>query len=365
MFRYTDQICKKCFLQNDPFHKVLLNEENICSLCAKSSPKEYERDWVALEKRFVSHLDRVRGTAPYDGLIMMSGGKDSAYLADLLKNRYGMNLLCLIIDINYEYPETFSNARTIASKLDLPYVIFRQNPEIMRRYYSFLFTTPEIAQLDGGQVCTFCGRFLIQTGSSFAKRMGIPLVFSGHNPDQIFLMGESIQKTQEQEILIEFIMEILSEETDKSLEIWRKNYGEPTLPLFPDSIHAEDTELLFPFQYFPYRPEAMMEHVKEHLGWLPIKRFSKTYIASGCRLVKLWAYISYLNNTNSYVDFELCNQIRNGSLSSETVRKFYAEAEVDYKELAALVVELDIVEPMKVMLAPYGVKSEQLLCLLP
>ena len=137
MFRYTNHVCRKCFLQNDPFHKVTLNEDGVCSLCAKPAPGEARRDWDALEKRFAAHLDRVRGTRPYEGLIMMSGGKDSAYLADLLKETYGMRLLGFIIDINYEYPETFENAKTIARKLDLPYVVFRQEPEAMRRYYRF------------------------------------------------------------------------------------------------------------------------------------------------------------------------------------------------------------------------------------
>ena len=300
MFRYTNHVCKKCFLQNDPFHKVTLNEDGVCSLCAKPAPEEARRDWDALDKRFAAHLDRVRGTRPYEGLIMMSGGKDSAYLADLLKETYGMRLLGFIIDINYEYPETFENAKTIARKLDLPYVVFRQEPEAMRRYYRFLF-----------------------------------------------------------------LMETLSEETGKALARWRESYGEPELPLFPDSIHVEGTELLFPFQYFPYRPEAMMRHVRERLQWLPIKRFSKTYIASGCRLVKLWAYMAYLNNTNSYVDFEFCNQIRNGTLSADTVRQFYEQAEIDYEELAELIAELDMAGPMKALLTPYGEKAEALLRLLP
>ena len=365
MFRYTNHVCKKCFLQNDPFHKVTINEDGVCSLCAKPAPEEARRDWDALEKRFAAHLDRVRGTRPYEGLIMMSGGKDSAYLADLLKETYGMRLLGFIIDINYEYPETFENAKTIARKLDLPYVVFRQEPEAMRRYYRFLFTEKALLQPDGGQVCTFCGRFLIHSACAFARRMGIPLVFSGHNPDQIFLMGESIHNTPEQDVLIEFLMETLSEETGKALARWRESYGEPELPLFPDSIHVEGTELLFPFQYFPYRPEAMMRHVRERLQWLPIKRFSKTYIASGCRLVKLWAYMAYLNNTNSYVDFEFCNQIRNGTLSADTVRQFYEQAEIDYEELAELIAELDMAGPMKALLTPYGEKAEALLRLLP
>mgnify|MGYP000497251371 FL=1 len=68
-------------------------------------------------------------------------------------------------------------------------------------------------------------------------------------------MGESIHNTPEQDVLIEFLMETLSEETGKALARWRESYGEPELPLFPDSIHVEGTELLFPFQYFPYRPK--------------------------------------------------------------------------------------------------------------
>ena len=43
MFRYTNHVCKKCFLQNDPFHKVTLNEDGVCSLCAKPAPEEARR----------------------------------------------------------------------------------------------------------------------------------------------------------------------------------------------------------------------------------------------------------------------------------------------------------------------------------
>lgn len=352
-------------MQNDPFHKVTLNDEGLCSLCDKPHTEESERDWEALEKRFAARIDRVRGTRPYEGLIMMSGGKDSAYLADLLTGTYGMRLLGFIVDIGYEYPETFENAKTIAQKLGLPYVVFRQAPETMRRYYRFLFTEQALLQPDGGQVCTFCGRFLIHSAGVFARRMGIPLLFSGHNPDQIFLMGESIHKTPEQEVLIDFLMETLTEETEKALHLWRERHGEPEPSLFPDSLHVDGTELLFPFQYFPYRPAAMMRHVRERLQWAPIKRFSKTYIASGCRLVKLWAYMAYLNETNSYVDFEFCNQIRNGTLARDTVRLFYEQAAIDFEELAELVVELDMAQSMKDLLAPYGERAGALIRLLP
>ena len=45
--------------------------------------------------------------------------------------------------------------------------------------------------------------------------------------------------------------------------------------------------------------------------------------------------------------FEFCNQIRNGTLSADTVRQFYEQAEIDYEELAELIAELDMAGPMK------------------
>ena len=55
----------------------------------------------------------------------------------------------------------------------------------------------------------------------------------------------------------------------------------------------------------------------------------------------------------------------NGTLSADTVRQFYEQAEIDYEELAELIAELDMAGPMKALLTPYGEKAEALLRLLP
>ena len=352
MFRYTHNTCTRCHLQQDVFHKVTLNQQGVCSFCTKNivSPK---RDWERLQNIFEEKLHKAKGKGQYDGLIMLSGGKDSAYMAHLLTKKYNMKLLGFIIDINFEYPETFDNAATIARKLDMPYVTFRQDPELMRKYYAFLFCNKDIHQDDCGQVCTFCGRFLIQSATDFASRMDIPLVFSGHNPDQIFLMGESIEDDPARLLTMEFNMEVVAEETEKARGAWGKKWRETekNLPnrqqsnrLFPTMIHSKGVELVFPYQHFPYEPEKMIETVKKELGWVPIKRFSKTYIASGCSLVKLWAYLAYSNNTNSYVDFEFSNQVREGVLSHDKVAQFYDQSDKGYDELAEIVMELGIRE---------------------
>ncbi len=360
MYRYTEKICKKCHLQEDAFHGITLNEQGLCSLCVKIS-KSPKRDWDNLQKDFETKLDNVRGHLPYEGMIMMSGGKDSAYMANLLKKKYGMNLLAFIIDNNYEYPETFDNAKTIAHKLDMPYIFYRQDPKLMRQYYQVLFCEDALSQQDCGQVCTFCGRFLIRTATDFARCMGIPLVFSGHNPEQIFLMGESIETDLERLTIMEFTMELVAEDTQKASEVWGKITPAHTNRLFPRSLAPKDVSLVFPFQHFPYEPEKMMRTVRDELDWLPIKRFSKTYIASGCRLVKLWAYLAHCSNTNSYVDLEFSSQVRSGTLASETVQKFYSETNVEIDELSALIRELDMTKEMKLLLEKQFGKTNELL----
>lgn len=352
MFRYTTTVCRKCNLQEDAFHGITIDAQGLCQFCAKQAAPP-QRDWPRLKTLFEDTLAGVRDRQPrppHEGLVMLSGGKDSAYMAHLLKDVYGMNLLGFIIDINYEYPETFDNAATIARKLEMPCVVYRQDPALMRRYYRYLFCEPRIHQQDCGQVCTFCGRFLIRTATEFARAMGIPLVFSGHNPDQILLMGQAVEPEPAQREFMEFTMAVVAEDTATAKAGWQAAYGACPETLFPQSLAPEGVQLVFPYQHFPYLPETMMQVVRERLDWTPIKRFSKTYIASGCRLVKLWSYLARCGNTNSYVDFEFSNQVRNGTLALETVRAFYDQADTGCEELAEIARDLGMVDEMRRML---------------
>ena len=352
MFRYISTHCKQCYLQEDPFHNVTINAQGICNLCENTAMAP-ERNWEERQKLFKETIAKRDRSAQYDGLIMMSGGKDSAYMAHLLTKKYGLNLLALTIDNGFEYPETFTNAETIAKKLNMAQLVYRIDPKLMQEYYKFLFCDSSVMQKDCGQVCTFCGRFLIRTATEVAAAMGIPLVFSGHNPEQIFLMGESIEEDPDRITMMEFTMALVQEDTVTAVEAWKKLHpaSRNDQHLFPLKLSADNVSLIFPFQYFPYEPDKMRETVQKELEWLPIKRFSKTYIASGCKLVKLWAYLAHCNATNNYVDFEFSTQVREGTLALDTIQNFYSEAATDLEELAELAHDLKMVAPLQEVLA--------------
>ncbi len=75
---------------------------------------------------------------------MLSGGKDSVYVAYLLSKVYNLKIIGLTIDNGFEYDNTFKNSSDLAKKLSISHFIYRLSAEEMREYYKFLLTENEI-----------------------------------------------------------------------------------------------------------------------------------------------------------------------------------------------------------------------------
>ena len=99
--------CKHCVMSNqrpgssiefkhgaDRKHQTLhFDEEGVCDACRLAEQKE-QIDWETREEELVKLLDRHRrNDGGYDCVVPGSGGKDSAYAAHVLKDKYGMHPL--------------------------------------------------------------------------------------------------------------------------------------------------------------------------------------------------------------------------------------------------------------------------------
>ena len=70
--------------------------DGVCDACISASIKHEEIDWDARVIEFESILSRYRGDgSDYDCIIPVSGGKDSCYQAITMRDKYGMNPLCV------------------------------------------------------------------------------------------------------------------------------------------------------------------------------------------------------------------------------------------------------------------------------
>ena len=354
MYEYTSRRCLKCMLQEDSARGLVLDENGLCPLCRNHHP--VQRDWETLRRTFEGRIDRLKTGAEYEALVMMSGGKDSAYLAHLLKREMGLHVLGLTIDNGFEYQETFEKAADIAKKLDMPHLLFRVNPSTRSALYRFLVTSPTLMDKDFGQLCLYCGKYLLDIAVDFACGMDIPAVFVGYNPEQLSGMGKTLPieteelRIRQQEAIGGRIRYLFARAEEKAAQHKDKSI----LPEFSADT-APGCAIEYPFLYLPYQPRQIMEVAKRELGWTPIDSFvPKHYIASGCRLLKLMAALARINNVSSYMDYEFSAQVRKGDLDKGALEKYYANLEEPPEFFEQILRELGIEESLEELARQVG-----------
>ncbi len=85
--------CSKCVVSNQR-PRITFDENNVCSACQFAEKKNKYTDWDLREKELKDLLDRHRRKDGYwDVVVPCSGGKDSVYVAHMLKYKYNMNPL--------------------------------------------------------------------------------------------------------------------------------------------------------------------------------------------------------------------------------------------------------------------------------
>lgn len=89
------QYCNTCIMPSSRPEQVF-DENGKCDACNSADIKHQLIDWESREAEFRSILERYRGDGSgYDCVIPVSGGKDSVYQAMTMRDKYGMNPLCV------------------------------------------------------------------------------------------------------------------------------------------------------------------------------------------------------------------------------------------------------------------------------
>ena len=85
--------CKNCVVSNQR-PRTELNADGICSACQWAYEKDHTVNWDTREAELADLCDQFRSTdGGYDVIVPGSGGKDSAFVAHQLKQRFGMHPL--------------------------------------------------------------------------------------------------------------------------------------------------------------------------------------------------------------------------------------------------------------------------------
>ena len=110
------KFCKKCVVSNQR-PRIGFDDKGVCNACNYADAKKDSIDWAARKDQLNRLCDKHRRSDGYwDVMVPGSGGKDSAYVAHLLKDQYGMNPLCVTwapfkyTDIGFENFANFADS---------------------------------------------------------------------------------------------------------------------------------------------------------------------------------------------------------------------------------------------------------------
>lgn len=181
--------CKKCLLSE---HYEPL-KSGICKSCEELPSMNQVLPKNSRDKIHDMSLGEVissykREGDKYDALLMLSGGKDSAYILARLKEEFpDLNLLCLFVDNGFSSSVAIKNAHYIANKQGVDFFVSNQEISDFKETFRTAFLTSKGKEAYG--VVDFAdGEKIFHTGVELANSLNLQLIIGGLSAEQVELI---------------------------------------------------------------------------------------------------------------------------------------------------------------------------------
>ena len=299
--------CKKCLIP-DNYPAANIDAAKTCQFCRDYEKIDFvklEQERQAREKDLVHALRNCRGRGRYDCIVMLSGGKDSAYLLYKIKVEYGLRVLAFTCDAGgYTGEIALRNLKNTVSKLSVDHIMYTPSLSFYKKLFVFLLKN----QIETGAVKTVCYVcYPLSQGYAldFAVTHDIPLILEGCAP------GQPDPEIMEYEVPPKHIQE----------ESWLPKaikesgiFSPEELAYFWDPTrYPKDTQfprILMPFHAWEYNQSEVMKKVVDS-GLITRKKFASP-VYSNCLLNWVMMYSDLKNfGYNPYL-FEFAKLIREG-----------------------------------------------------
>jgi len=176
--------CKQCLI-TDSVPEITIHQDGICNLCHDYSEEHFAQEESKRKSReddLEKTIKANKGTAEYDCIVPVSGGKDSIYLLHKLKVDYGLKILAYTTDINIP-PIAWDNIQRTLKILDIDHYIYRPSGQFYEKLFRYLLRNQE----QRGAVYTISYVYApLFEGDviKLAMEKNIPLIFAGYSPGQ-------------------------------------------------------------------------------------------------------------------------------------------------------------------------------------
>ena len=187
------QICSCCVLP-ETFPGIRFNAKGICNHCQRfeANKDKLIDDKARYRRKFFELTSRVKqlnqtNRRPYDVLMAYSGGKDSSYTMQLLKENFDLRILAMTFNNGFVSEGALKNIHSITEALGVDHIMISPNQNFLRHAFKRSLHSPVYTLKTLERASSICNTCMNMTKSILLKyslMLEIPMIAFGWSPGQ-------------------------------------------------------------------------------------------------------------------------------------------------------------------------------------
>lgn len=304
---------KRCVICGLPGHYtgIRFDEKGVCNYCNfYLENRDVLEDSEKLEEIFREKMEAAKrkakeNGAKYDCLVGFSGGKDSTYIIQQLKEKYGMRVLAFTFQNGFSTEYSRKNIENALQKIQVDHIVFSMNDKELRNMYTLCVNFLH-------NFCSVCFHYMHYYSYLFAGQNGIPVIVNGRTKGQMLqaaLEKRLLEPFETSHSLLEFEHQMFHGLEEK---LWKQGKVD-----YLDDIQVEAVSY---FAYHDVSEEETMRTLEESIGWTRSKRGHDDCFAHG-----MAEYMSIGKRGFPIRQGELAVEVRRGRMTIEEMDRTLAE----------------------------------------
>lgn len=301
--------CTRCCLP-ETMEGISFDDMGICVPC-RSSEEKMHIDWTERRARLDEIIDGVRSDTYYDCMLPMSGGKDSAYQAHLLRQEFGVTALAVTHGQNWLSVVGRYNLENCLQQFDLDHLVFNMNRRVINA----------MARKSLGAIGDACWHCHIGAGT-------FPVLTALAWEIDLMCYGESIAESDGRgsyhgraEASLFYNLEVSARVTAQSMADSPAELARMSAWVYPDRHALKQTRVRYIHlgDYFFWDEERQVEFVKRHYGWMEanVENAFKGFKSVECVMAGVHDYANFIKRGIGRSTVQASTDVRRGVLTRE------------------------------------------------
>ena len=285
--------CTRCIFP-DSLPGITFDDSGTCNHC-----RTYRAPEVLGEDGLKRVFSGVRGRYTYDCIVPVSGGRDSAYVLFMAKRHFGLRVLAVNFDNEFQTPQAKTNILTACDTLNVPLRTYRSRWGTGKKtvHYAIRAALNCTIRAIADCFCNACSYGYRACGYIAAEKFDAPLILWGESA------GEYTQPMTDEHLRLGLVERVTKQLSIAGLlyrlNLYRQRLEFPvrgnfwrSLALLPPKLKNGKTREIAFFDYVPWNRNLIKRTITRELGWKKPEDSVSTWRID-CKLDRLVTFCYY------------------------------------------------------------------------